>query len=152
RALAPIAGPYASYLFGVGIFGASMLAAGVLPLATAASVCEAFGFERGVELTFSEAPIFYGLLTVLIAAGAMIALVPGIPVIRLLIVVQAVNGIILPVLLVFITRMAGNRQLMGRHANGAVHGALAWVVTVVIGSLAILMLVTSLFGPWLGIG
>ena len=152
RALAPIAGPYASYLFGVGIFGASMLAAGVLPLATAASVCEAFGFERGVELTFSEAPIFYGLLTVLIAAGAMIALVPGIPVIRLLIVVQAINGIILPVLLVFITRMAGNRQLMGRHANGAVHGALAWVVTVVIGSLAILMLATSLFGPWLGIG
>ncbi len=144
RALVPLVGPYASYLFAAGIFGASMLAAGVLPLATARSVCEAFGFERGVERDLHEAPIFYGILSILIAGGAIVALLPGIPVIRLLIVVQAVNCLILPILLTFIARMSGDRRLVGVHASGPALGAASWVVTIVIGGLALTVLGSSL--------
>jgi NRAMP (natural resistance-associated macrophage protein)-like metal ion transporter len=151
RALAPVAGRFASQLFGLGIFGASMLAAGVLPLATTFSVCEAFGWERGVSLDLREAPVFYGLLTFFIAAGALVALIPSVPVIRLLIVVQVVNGLLLPVLLVFITRMAGDRSLMGRYANGRLYGAFAWLVTVVVAGLAIVMVTTSVVLPQLGV-
>jgi Mn2+/Fe2+ NRAMP family transporter len=144
-ALVPLVGPYASYLFAAGIFGASMLAAGVLPLATARSVCEAFGFERGVELELQEAPIFYGILTILIVGGTVIALLPGIPVVRVLIVAQAINCVVLPILLVFITRMSADTRLIGRYANGRVHSAAAWVVTVVIGFLALTVLGSTLY-------
>lgn len=151
RALEPVAGQYASRLFGIGIFGASMLAAGVLPLATAGSICEAFGWERGVDLEPRQAPVFYGLLTFLIAAGALVALVPGVPVIRLLIAVQVVNALLLPVLLVFITRMAGDRGLMGAYANGHTLRPIAWLVTTLVASLALLLVVTTIVLPLLGI-
>ena len=144
RALEPLAGPYAEALFAIGIFGASMLAAGVLPLATALSVCEAFGWERGVELDLREAPVFYGLLTFLIGFGALVALIPGVPVIRLLIGVQVVNGLVLPILLVLITRIAGNREVMGRYANGRFLRAAAWAITGVMAFLALLMVVATL--------
>jgi NRAMP (natural resistance-associated macrophage protein)-like metal ion transporter len=151
RALAPLAGRFASQLFGAGIFGASMLAAGVLPLATAFSICEAFGWERGVSLDAREAPVFYGLLTFLIAAGALVALIPGIPVIRLLIVVQVVNGLLLPILLVFITHMASNRELLGKHANGRLFGVFAWLVTATVAFLALFMVAATVILPALGI-
>ena len=151
RALAPVAGHFAAQLFGAGIFGASMLAAGVLPLATTLSVCEAFGWERGLAAEVREAPIFYGLLTLLFVFGAAVALIPGIPVIQLLIVVQVINGLLLPVLLVFITRMAGDRTLMGDYANGRLYGAFAWLVTVVVALLALVMVVTTVLLPALGI-
>jgi NRAMP (natural resistance-associated macrophage protein)-like metal ion transporter len=151
RALAPVAGQYAAQLFGAGIFGASMLAAGVLPLATASSICEAFGWERGVEREADEAPVFYGLLTFLIVAGALVALIPGVPVIRLLIGVQVVNALLLPVLLVFITRMAGDRALMGRYANGPRFRTGAWIVTAVVAALALTLVVTTVLLPLLGV-
>jgi Mn2+/Fe2+ NRAMP family transporter len=144
RALEPLAGRYAAALFGVGIFGASMLAAGVLPLATALSVCEAFGWERGVELDLHEAPVFYGLLTFLIAAGALVALVPGVPVIRMLIAVQVINGLVLPIILVCVTRIASNREGMGPHANGRVYNAVAWLITATMAFLALLMVGTTI--------
>jgi NRAMP (natural resistance-associated macrophage protein)-like metal ion transporter len=143
RALAPVAGQYAAELFAAGIFGASMLAAGVLPLATAGSICEAFGWERGVGREASEAPVFYGLMTFLIVAGALLALVPGVPVIRLLIAVQVVNALLLPVMLVFITRMAGDRELMGQYANGPRLRIAAWLVTAVIAALALVLVVAT---------
>jgi Mn2+/Fe2+ NRAMP family transporter len=143
RALEPLAGPYAKALFAIGIFGASMLAAAVLPLATALSVCEAFGWERGVELDLREAPVFYGLLTFLIAAGALVALIPGVPVIHLLIGVQVVNGLVLPVLLVMVTRIAGNREVLGAYANGRFLSAAAWAITGVMALLALLMVATT---------
>jgi Mn2+/Fe2+ NRAMP family transporter len=149
-ALVPLVGPYASYLFAAGIFGASMLAAGVLPLATARSVCEAFGFERGVELELQEAPIFYGLLTILIVGGTVIALLPGIPVVRVLIVAQAINCVVLPILLVFITLMSADTRLVGRFANGRIHSAASWVVTVVIGFLALTVLGSTLYQAIMG--
>src|SRR5215210_1495894 len=97
RALEPLAGPYAGMLFAVGLFGASMLAAGVLPLATAYSISEALGFEKGVSRSFREAPIFLGIFTFLVAVGALVAVLPGLPLIRVLLITQVINGLLLPV-------------------------------------------------------
>ncbi len=122
-----------------------------LLVANAGSICEAFGWERGVDLEPRQAPVFYGLLTFLIAAGALVALVPGVPVIRLLIAVQVVNALLLPVLLVFIARMAGDRGLMGAYANGHTLRPIAWLVTTLVASLALLLVVTTIVLPLLGI-
>src|SRR5213078_233760 len=113
RALNPLAGKYAERLFSIGLFGASMLAAGVLPLATAYSISEALGFEKGVSSNFREAPIFLGIFTFLIALGALIAMMPGLPLIRVLIITQVINGLLLPVILVAVLRLVNNRELMG---------------------------------------
>ncbi|MDE3076780.1 MAG: Nramp family divalent metal transporter [Chloroflexota bacterium] len=126
RALEPLAGPFAGYLFAVGLFGASVLAAAVVPLATTYSVTEAIGFERGVSRSFSEAPVFLGLYTGLNALGAIVAMIPGIPVIQLLIVTQVLNGVLLPVELVTIVRLANDRDIMGKHTNGPIRNALAY--------------------------
>src|SRR6476660_8748429 len=105
RALRPLAGRYAETLFGLGLFGASMLAAGVLPLATAYSISEALGFEKGVSRSFREAPIFIGVFTFLIAVGAAIAMTPDLSLIRVLLVTQVINGLLLPVILIAVLRL-----------------------------------------------
>jgi NRAMP (natural resistance-associated macrophage protein)-like metal ion transporter len=145
RALAPLAGHYAELLFATGLFGASMLAAGVLPLATAYSISEALGFEKGVSRSFREAPIFLGIFTFLIAVGALVALVPGLPLIRVLVVTQFINALLLPVLLVAITRLASDRKLMGVHANGRFYNLVAWLTVLVISTLSLLLVVAPFF-------
>src|SRR4030095_8844675 len=117
ESLAPIAGNYAKYLFAIGLFGAAMLAMGVLPLATAYSISEALGFEKGISRTFREAPIFLGIFTALILIGSVVALIPGIPQIRLLLFTQSVNGALLPVILIAILSLANNGEIMGEHKN-----------------------------------
>src|SRR5204863_8742468 len=126
QALAPAAGENASLLFGVGLLGASLLAAGVLPVATAYSVAEAFGFRKGVILDFRRAPIFVGLFSGLIAVGAVVALIPGLPVFGLLVAVQVLNALLLPVLLFFMLRLSDDRRLMGDLVNGPRLRILAW--------------------------
>ena len=96
-----------------GLFGASMLAAGVLPLATAYSISEALGFEKGVSRSFREAPIFLGVFTFLVAVGAAIAMVPNLPLFRVLLVTQVINGLLLPIVLFAVLRLVNNRELMG---------------------------------------
>jgi Mn2+/Fe2+ NRAMP family transporter len=145
RALEPLAGHYAKLLFGVGLFGASMLAAGVLPLATAYSISEAFGFEKGVSFKFIEAPIFIGIFTFLIAAGAIVATIPGLPLIRILLLTQVVNGLLLPIILIAVLNLAGNRELMGQHTNGILYKSLAWITVVVISALSVLYIAMSLY-------
>jgi Mn2+/Fe2+ NRAMP family transporter len=146
RALAPLAGSYAQVLFGVGLFGASMLAAGVLPLATAYSISEALGFEKGVSRTFREAPIFLGIFTFLIAVGALVAILPGLPLIRVLVVTQFINGLLLPVILVAVLRLASDGELMGAYANGRVYNAAAWLIAAVVSTLSVALIALSLFG------
>jgi Mn2+/Fe2+ NRAMP family transporter len=146
RALEPLAGRYASGLFAVGLLGASLLAAAVLPLATAYAVSEALGFEKGIDRGFREAPVFLGLYTGLVALGALIALVPGLPLITLLLVVQVVNGLLLPVVLVSILRLVGRRDLMGPAANGPITSALAYAVTIAVSGCALAMVVGQLLG------
>lgn len=142
KALEPVAGPSATLLFALGLFGASMLAAGVLPLATAYSVTEALGFEKGVSLSFREAPVFMGLFTVLLAIGALVAMIPGLPLFPVLIAVQILNGALLPILLVFIVRMASSKSLMGKYAIGPIYKFIAWGLVVVISVAVALMFIT----------
>jgi NRAMP (natural resistance-associated macrophage protein)-like metal ion transporter len=142
KALEPVAGESATILFGLGLFGASMLAAGVLPLATAFSVTESLGFEKGVNLSFREAPVFMGLFTALVAIGALVAMIPGLPLFAVLIAVQVLNGVLLPILLVFVVRLAANREIMGKYAIGPVYGFFAWATVLVITVAVVLMLGT----------
>ncbi|HWE62526.1 MAG TPA: divalent metal cation transporter [Chloroflexota bacterium] len=151
RALVPFVGQYAKQVFAVGLFGASMLAAAVLPLATSYSLTEAFGLERGVDKRLAEAPVFWGIFTGLIALGAVVGvLIPRTAVVHLLLVVQVVNGVLLPVLLIFIIRLINNREIMGDYVNGRVYNALAWATVVVVAGLSTLMVVTTVL-PALGL-
>jgi len=145
QALRPLAGAYAEMLFAIGLFGASMLAAGVLPLATAYSISEALGFEKGVSSSFREAPIFLGIFTFLIALGASIAMIPDLPLIRVLLITQVINGLLLPVVLVAILRLVNNRELMGKYVNGGLYNIAAWLTTIVVCSLSLLLIVISIF-------
>lgn len=143
EALAPVVGEYAKYLFAIGLFGASLLAMGVLPLATAYSISEALGFEKGLSRTFREAPIFLGIFTGLILVGAFVAMIPGIPQIKLLLVTQAVNGLLLPVILVTIVRLSASGDIMGEFRNGAVFNAVAWLITIVVSLLSLLLIAST---------
>src|SRR5437868_11546454 len=120
QALGPLAGQQAQLLFGVGLFGASLLAATIMPLSTSYAICEAFGWESGFSKNFREAPVFVGLFTLLVVAGALIVLSPSVPLIPVILVSQNVNGLLLPIVLVFILKLAGDRRIMGDHANGGV--------------------------------
>ncbi len=144
-ALKPLAGPYAEMLFAIGLFGASMLAAGVLPLATAYSISEAFGFEKGVSSSFREAPIFLGVFTFLVVLGATVAMLPGLSLIHVLIVTQVINGVLLPVILIAVLKLVNNRELMGTHVNGPLYNIAAWLTTIIVSLLSILLIVSTLF-------
>ena len=145
NALRPLAGRYAQVLFGLGLFGASMLAAGVLPLATAYSISEALGFEKGVSRSFREAPIFLGTFTFLIAVGAAIAIVPNLPLIRVLLVTQVINGLLLPIVLFAVLRLVNNREVMGEHVNGPIYNIAAWLTAIVVTVLSLLYILITLF-------
>ncbi len=145
RALRPLAGPYAETLFAVGLFGASMLAAGVLPLATAYSISEALGYEKGVSRSFREAPIFIGVFTFLVAVGAAIAVIPNLPLIRVLLVTQVINGLLLPIILFAVLRLVNDRDLMGSHVNGPVYNLAAWATAVIVTLLSLLFITVTLF-------
>lgn len=144
QALAPVVGEYAKYLFAVGLFGASMLAMAVLPLATAYSLSEALGFEKGLSHSFREAPIFLGIFTALILIGATVALIPGIPPIKLLIFTQSINGLLLPIILVAIVLLANNREIMGDYKNSFLFNGLAWLITIVVSLLSLLLIGTTI--------
>jgi NRAMP (natural resistance-associated macrophage protein)-like metal ion transporter len=146
RALRPFAGAYAELLFGIGLFGASMLAAGVVPLATAYSISEAFGFEKGVSNSFRDAPIFLGVFTFLVALGALIAIMPGLPIIRVLLITQVINGVLLPVILFAILRLVNDRELMGRHVNGRLYNLGAWITALVVSASSLLLIVLTIVG------
>jgi NRAMP (natural resistance-associated macrophage protein)-like metal ion transporter len=131
-ALEPLAGPWARQLFGIGLFGASLLAASILPLATTYAVCEVFGWERGIDRHVREAPIFYGLYSLQIALSALIVLVPGVPLFALMWLSQVLNAVLLPVVVLYMLRLGNDSRLMKRHRNSGLSNALASVLAVVI--------------------
>jgi NRAMP (natural resistance-associated macrophage protein)-like metal ion transporter len=147
-ALAPVAGNFAKALFAFGLFGASVLAATVMPLTTSYAVCESFGWESGVSRKFSEAPAFMGLYTALIVIGALVVLLPGLPLIGVILVSQNLNGILLPIILVFMLRLVNNRRIMGEHVNPTWLNVLAWGLTGLIIALT-LILFGSTIASWL---
>ncbi len=145
RALAPLAGPYAEMLFSIGLLSASLLAAAVLPLTSAYAICEAFGWESGLDHSWSEAPVFNGLYTFVIVASAAIILLPGLNLIAIMLVSQVVNGVLLPFLLIFMMIIVNDRSIMGRHTNSRLNNALAWgTIVIVIALTAVLMVMTAL--------
>lgn len=147
RALEPVAGSAAKMVFAVGLLGASVLAAGVLPLATAYSISEAFGFRKDVTLDFRRAPIFLGIFTVLIVLGVTVALLPNVPIIGLLIAMQTLNGILLPVVLVFILLLINDHHLVPeRLRNGRAYNSLGWGSVILIGGAAAALVVTQIVG------
>jgi Mn2+/Fe2+ NRAMP family transporter len=149
KALEPFAGRYAEVLFAIGLLGASLLAAAILPVTAAYVIAETFGFEKGISRRIHEAPVFVSVITALIAIGTIVAVIPGIPVISLLIGVQVVNGALLPVLLVFIWRLASDRELMGGHRNGPVFNVVAGLTVLATSLLSVTLLAVTIGAPFL---
>lgn len=146
RALNPFAGQYAEVLFGVGLLGASLLAAAILPIATSYVVSESLGYEKGVGRRREEAPVFVNIITGMILFSAFVAMIPGVPVISLLVGVQVVNGLLLPINLFFIWRLARSRSVMGeRRSHGFLDGAAA-VTVAVTSTLSLALVVITLGG------
>jgi NRAMP (natural resistance-associated macrophage protein)-like metal ion transporter len=144
-ALQPLAGVYSTQLFALGLAGASMLAASILPLSTAYAVCEALGWESGISKGWNEAPAFFTLYTSLIVLGAGVVLLPDLDLIKIMLLSQDINGILLPVVLIFMLLLINNKRLMGRYVNGRVYNILAWTTTIAVIMLTVLLLVTSIF-------
>jgi NRAMP (natural resistance-associated macrophage protein)-like metal ion transporter len=145
EALKPVAGAAATALFGIGLLGASALAAAVVPLATAYAVSEAIGSERSVSRTFREAPFFVGLFTALIVIGAAVALAPG-NLIDLLINTQVLNGLIAPIILAFILTLANRRTILGDAVNGPIFRVIATICVATVAVLAVTVTVQQLVG------
>jgi len=138
QALRPLAGDWAYILFALGLFNASLFAASILPLSTAYTVCEGLGLESGVERKFSEAPAFYWLYTALIIAGAAVVLIPGLPLIKIAVFSQVVNGAVLPFVLIFMLLLINKKELMGEYVNKRTFNIIAWATTVIMIGLTVL--------------
>jgi len=143
-ALAPLAGKYASWLFAFGLFNASLFAAAILPLSTAYFVTESFGWESGLDRKWNEARQFYWLFTGIVAVGAGVVLIPRLPLIRIMLVSQIVNGVLLPFVLIYMLRLANDEKLMGVHRNGRWFNLIAWTTTVVMIVLTGFLVVTGI--------
>ncbi len=144
KALAPFAGQFASLLFAVGLINASLMSAAVLPLATAYNVCEGLGFESGINWRFREAPIFYGLYTALIVGGAAFVLVPGLPLLKVILFSQVANGILLPFVLIFMLLLVNKKKLMGEYRNGFWANIIAGSTSAIMIALTGVLIWTSL--------
>jgi Mn2+/Fe2+ NRAMP family transporter len=128
-ALRPLAGRWASMLFAFGLFNASLFAASILPLSTTYYVCEAFGWESGIDKRREQAPQFYFLYTAMIVVGAGLVMIPGLPLLKILLLSQTANGVLLPFILIFMLLLAGDERLMGRYRNGPLLNAISWFTT-----------------------
>lgn len=142
-ALAPLAGRYASTLFAIGLLNAAVFSVAIIPLSTAYTVCEAFGWEAGLDRTVREAPIFVGLYTGMIILSALVILVPGIPLIPVMLLSQVLNGILLPFVLIFIVLLINDRQVMGEYRNSKTLNIVSGLTILVIMVLTSLLLWTS---------
>jgi NRAMP (natural resistance-associated macrophage protein)-like metal ion transporter len=141
QSLRPLGGEYAYLLFSIGLLNASLFAASILPLSTAYTVSEALGFESGLNKKFSEAPAFYWLYTALLGIGAAIILIPNFPLIKVAVLSQVLNGILLPFVLVFMLLLVNKRELMGKFKNPRIYNVVAWGLTITIILLTAFMLI-----------
>jgi Mn2+/Fe2+ NRAMP family transporter len=143
EAMRPLAGRYAFLLFAVGLFNASFFAASILPLSTAYTVCEGLGLESGVDKSFREAPFFYWLYTLLIAGGAAVVLLPDIQPMRVVVLTQVLNGVLLPIVLVFMLLLINRKDLMGEHVNSRWFNVVAWLTAAIVIALSVGMLIAG---------
>ncbi len=144
EAMKPLAGQYAFLLFAAGLFNASLFAASILPLSTAYTVCEGLGVEGGLDKSFKEAPFFYWFYTLLLALGAAVVLIPNFPLITVTILSQVLNGVLLPVIMIFMLRLINKHELMGEYTNSHWFNIVAWTTAVIVIGLSLVMVVNSL--------
>jgi len=153
KALEPLAGGLSAALFGIGLFGASVLAATIMPISTAFVICEAFGWESGVGKRFTDAPAFFVIYTLVLAIGALVVLIPGLDLIPVIVGSQNLQGLLLPIVLVFMVLLVNDERLMGKHRNGRVGNLLAWTavgLVVVLDAVLLGVSVLGLFGGSVG--
>jgi Mn2+/Fe2+ NRAMP family transporter len=144
KALGPLAGHLAEEVFALGLLGAAFLGLGVVPLTSSYATTEALGLERGLDLRPRQAPAFYGLLAFFLGVAAVIVLIPGLPLIRVMFLAQVVNGLLLPVILVFVMLLSRRKPLLGDLASGPLQSTLGWFVTVLVSAMSIALVVTYL--------
>jgi NRAMP (natural resistance-associated macrophage protein)-like metal ion transporter len=146
EAMKPLAGQYAFILFAAGLFNASLFAASILPLSTAYTVCEGLGFESGLDKSFREAPFFYWFYSLLIVFGAAVVLIPNFPLVTFIILSQVLNGVLLPVVLIFMLQLINKYELMGEYTNSTWFNIVAWVTAVIVIGLSCVLLFNTLHG------
>ncbi|KKQ27135.1 MAG: Natural resistance-associated macrophage protein [Candidatus Magasanikbacteria bacterium GW2011_GWC2_37_14] len=144
-ALEPLAGHFSLILFGFGLFVASMLGAFILPTATAYAICEAFGWEHGFNKGWDEAKIFYGIIFVSIFIPAILVLIPGLPLIKVMLLSQDVNGILLPIILIFVLKIINDKKIMGEHINKPIGNIIAWATVIGIILATVALVISSIF-------
>jgi len=145
RALGPLVGPSATLLFAVGLFAAGLLGLGTVPLASAYFACEAFGFERGLSFRWREAGVFYGLLTIFIVGAALFVVIPGLPLIQVMLVAQVVNGLLLPIILIFVMKLSREPNL-GTLRSGPILYPLGWLITGLASAMSITFVASLIIG------
>jgi Mn2+/Fe2+ NRAMP family transporter len=144
-ALQPLAGKYASALFAFGFFNAAFFGACIIPISTAYYVCEGLGFEKGISKKFKEAPQFYVILSSMLLLGALVSILPNMPLIFLLLSSQVINGILIPFILIAILVLINNKKIMGEYVNSRIYNILAWSGSIAIILVTLLLIATTLF-------
>ncbi|OBR96424.1 MULTISPECIES: Nramp family divalent metal transporter [Clostridium] len=142
QALKPLAGNYASILFGVGLFGASVLACMVIPLSTSYAICECFGLESGLDHKYKESPAFYGIFTFMIIFSSIIVLIPNVSLVGVMLVTQQLAGILCPIILIFMVLLTNNKELMGEYVNNGLQNIIIWVTVIFIIVLSVILFVS----------
>jgi Mn2+/Fe2+ NRAMP family transporter len=137
EAMKPLAGQYAFILFAAGLFNASLFAASILPLSTAYTVCEGLGFESGLDKSFKEAPFFYWFYTLLIVFGAATVLIPNFPMVQVAVLSQVLNGVLLPVIMIFMLKLINKNELMGKYTNSHWFNVVAWGTAAIVIGLSV---------------
>jgi Mn2+/Fe2+ NRAMP family transporter len=146
QAMKPLAGDYAFILFAAGLFNASLFAASILPLSTAYTVCEGLGFESGLDKGFREAKFFYWFYSLLLFAGAAVVLIPNFPLVKFSILSQVLNGILLPLILVFMLKLINKHELMGKYTNKRWFNVIAWTTAIIVTALSLVLAWNTLHG------
>lgn len=142
--LKPLAGEAAFILFGAGLFGASVLATAVIPLSTSYAICEAFGWESGVDHDYKDAPAFFGIYTGIIILGALFILIPGISLIQIILITQQIAGILSPIILTFMIILINDKRIMGKYVNNKTQNIISWATVVFIIALSIILFISPL--------
>ncbi|WP_027624856.1 Nramp family divalent metal transporter [Clostridium lundense] len=143
-ALKPLAGNYASALFGIGLFGASVLASAVIPLSTTYAICESFGFERGVDHSYKEAPIFYGIFTFMIVISAVLVLIPNLSLVKVMLITQQLAGILSPIILIYMVKIINDKEIMGKYVNTSIQNIIIWFTVIFIIVLSVILFIYPL--------
>lgn len=142
--LKPLAGNYASILFGVGLFGASVLATMIIPLSTSYAICESFGFESGLDHKYKDSPIFYGIFTLIILFSSIVVLIPDVSLVGVMIVTQQLAGMLCPIILIFMVLLTNNKEVMGKYVNNAFQNIIIWITVIFIVILSLIIFISPL--------